>query len=74
MNWWLFKNKIKELLNIKDRLYKCECCGVYSYRNVTLTCLPPFENIEHHFCCNGCRDIYIDKLIPPIARKYGITK
>ena len=74
MEWWLINNKIKEILGIKDRLYKCEYCGVYMYRNVVLTCLPPFENVEHHFCCEGCKELYIDRLLPPIARKYGIDK
>lgn len=69
MERWLIKNKIKEILGIKDRLYKCEYCGVYMYRRVTIKALPPFENKELNFCCEGCKDLYIDSLLPEEARK-----
>lgn len=70
MSWWLFKNKVKELLGIKDRLYKCEYCGVYTYPRVVIKGLPPYEGKEQHFCCEGCKDLYIDSLLPEFARKF----
>lgn len=60
MSWWLFKNKVKELLGIKDRLYKCEYCGVYTYPRVVIKGLPPYEG----------KDLYIDSLLPEFARKF----
>ena len=59
MKWWLIKNKIKELLGIKDRLYKCEYCGVYMYRKFVITGLPPNENKEHNFYNEGCKHLYL---------------
>ena len=59
MKWWLIKNKIKEILGIKDRLYKCEYCGVYTYRKFVATGLPPDEEKEHNFCCEGCKELYL---------------
>jgi len=69
MKLWLLKNKIKETLGIKDRLYKCEYCGVYMYGGVTIQALPPFENHKLNFCCEGCKELYIDRLLPPQARR-----
>lgn len=70
MKLWMIKNKVKEILHIKDRLYKCEYCGVYMYRKVVIQALPPFQKYEQHFCCEGCKDLYIDTLLPIGARRY----
>ncbi|NFM46561.1 hypothetical protein FDB72_10515 [Clostridium botulinum] len=69
MEWWLIKNKIKEILGIKNRMYKCQYCGVYMYRKVTIKALPPVENAELNFCCEGCKELYIDSLLPTQVRK-----
>jgi hypothetical protein len=69
MPWWLFKNRIKQILKIKDRLYKCEYCGVYIYERVVVESYPPFENAKQHFCCEGCKELYIDSLLQPQARR-----
>ena len=70
MGWSLFKNKIKEKLGIKDRLYKCECCGIYTHEMVVVKGLPPFENKKQRFCCEDCKEVYIDCLLPIWARRY----
>lgn len=63
MHWWLVKNKIKDMLGIKDRLHKCEYCGVYMYERVVIKGLPPFEDKKQYFCCESCKDLYIDDLL-----------
>lgn len=67
---WFVKNRIKEILRIKDRLYKCEYCGVYSYQKVVIKALPPFEKHELHFCSGECKGLWIDMQLPVCARKY----
>lgn len=74
MEWWLIKNKIKEILNIKDMLYKCEYCGVYTYERVVINGLPPYDHIKQHFCCEGCKELYIDSLLPTKARRNSMDK
>ncbi len=49
MEWWLFKNKIKELFKIENRLYKCEYCGVYSGK------ADQYFFKGKSFCCKDCK-------------------
>ncbi|WP_160166412.1 hypothetical protein [Clostridium sp. Ade.TY] len=49
MEWWLLKNKIKEKLDIENRLYRCEYCGVYSIKADT------YFLFGKSFCCKDCR-------------------
>lgn len=68
---WL-TNKIKRILNIKDKPNECEYCGSYFYGDViVIRALPPFESMKQHFCCKECQDRYIDSLLPEMARKYN---
>jgi hypothetical protein len=70
MPWWLIKNKIKELLQIDDRLYRCEYCGVYTYIPVVKKAITRKKKIiEWNFCCEGCKDLYIDNLLSEQTRK-----
>lgn len=69
MKLWLFKNKIKEILNIKNRLYKCENCGKYTKEKIFIRALGCFKNEKQHFCCEKCKELYIDSLLPPQARR-----
>lgn len=70
MEWWLLKNKIKAMIGIKDRLYRCSYCGVYSEERVSIKALAPFEDRKQYFCCEDCKERYIDTLLPPMARRY----
>ena len=54
----------------ENKRYNCKYCGVYSPKNVVIKALPPFENHELNFCCEECKDRYIDTLLPLEARRY----
>lgn len=71
MKPWLMINKIKEFLRIENRLYKCEQCGKYAPQRVFVRAIEPFDHMKLHFCCEECRDLYIDGFLPPQARKYN---
>lgn len=69
MKLWLIKNKVKELLRIKSRLYKCEQCGKYAPQRVFIRGIEPCDHMKLHFCSESCRDLYIDNLLPPQAKR-----
>ena len=68
--FWFVKNRIKEIFGIKDRLYKCEYCGIYTYPQVVTKGLPLFEKHELHFCSGECKGLWIDMQLPVEARRY----
>lgn len=62
MEWWLFKNKIKEKLGIRKRLYKCEYCGVYSTERYT------YFLFGKSFCSKYCKDKWEEIKYPSVTQ------
>lgn len=70
MKLWMMKNKVKEVLGIENRLYRCEQCSEYAPKRVFIRGIEPYEHMKLHFCCEKCRELYIDDLLPPQAKRY----
>ena len=69
MGSWLWKNKIKEILRIKNRLYKCGSCEIYTPpRDIYIE---SYTGDKLYFCCTKCKEKWIDNQLPPYLRKYS---
>jgi len=62
----VFMNKER----IENKKHKCQYCGMYSYQQVVIKALPPFEKHELHFCSGECKELWIDMQLPIEARRF----
>lgn len=69
----LAKNKVKEILNIKKRYYKCAYCNEYTNydtKSFVKALGPKITDHKLYFCNEFCKDKFIDMHLPYSARKY----